>query len=280
MTGDTGIGTGEGSGAGLRTEGAATATRPTPGWGRIAQRQLRTLVLLQRKDFLVVGVLLGLLAAVLVWGLTEAQVQMQDAPTSVGQSIPVFWLLVVPLTLVGAVWPFGVWRDDAPSRRGYFWSLPVPRGPHTLLRVFLGWVLLQGVVLGTMAVVGGIALIYAGRFEAFSPSFELWFSAPLTATLSYLVVSVLTVSVENPVRWGIWGAIAVAVTGIFSGATGLSWLAAATGGVMTSLSIALTGPAPELAGPLPFSWLTHYLIWFALGLIGVLAGAFVHRDAS
>jgi len=241
-----------------------------PAWGSIAVEQGRMLLLLQRRDFLIVG-LIGVGLVVLgLWGIFSREFT--------DEVVEAFRYLFLPLIPLGALWPLGVWRHDGPSQRGYFWSLPVSRAPHTFLRVGLGWVLLMGVCLSAMLVSTGMAALFASRIPQTELSFALWYLPLTTATLAYLLISVPVVLVDAPVRWVVWLLVALLGVWIVSGATGMEGLQAAVFGLGRSLVAALSGP---VTGAAPTgSWLTHYLGWFAAGLIGLTAGAFQHRDAS
>jgi hypothetical protein len=59
------------------------------------------------------------------------------------------------LGLIGLLAPVAAWKGEGPSSRGYFWSLPVAREPHTLVKVFCGWAWLMIVL---AAFVGWVAL--------------------------------------------------------------------------------------------------------------------------
>src|SRR5690606_8146175 len=136
---------------------------------------------------------------------------LHDAlPISPGE-LPIFAGLKYALLLVGALWPLGVWRRDTPEQRGYFWSLPVARGPHTLLRVASGWLLLMGVCVAAMVVGALVAQLYAMQLGA-AVRLADWYVPLASATLGYLLISVLAVLVDSPVRWVVW--ILVALFGL------------------------------------------------------------------
>lgn len=241
-----------------------------PSWRTMALEQGRTLLLLQRRDFLIVGLLGASLVALAMWG-TFSQEFTKEVVAPFGS-------LFLPLIPVGALWPLGVWRHDGPSERGYFWSLPVARAPHTFLRVGIGWVQLMGICLGAMLVSVGMAALFASRIPQAELVFTLWYLPPAAATLAYLLVSVPAVLLDAPVRWVVWIVATLLGVWVVSGATGMEGLQAVVFGLRRSLVKALSGPMA--GGVATGSWLTHYLGWFAAGLIGLAAGAFRHRDAS
>src|SRR5690606_25104250 len=130
----------------------------TLSWGAVAAAQLRMVALLQRRDFLVFAGIGAVLVALSLYGLMEIA---KNPPQRPPDELPLFEGLKGALLLVGLLWPLGVWRRDTPEQRGYFWSLPVARGPHTLLRVASGWLLLMAVCVAAMVVGALVAQLYA-----------------------------------------------------------------------------------------------------------------------
>jgi hypothetical protein len=250
----------------------------TPSWGAVALEQGRMLLLLQRRDFLIVGLIGVGLVALGLWGLMQIPGEEAISRGSTMHVLEALGPLFVPLIPVGALWPLGVWRHDGPSQRGYFWSLPAARAPHTFLRVGLGWVLLMGVCLAAMLVSIGMAALFASRLPEAELSFAFWYLPLTAATLAYLLISVPVVLVDAPVRWVIWIVVALLGVRVVTAAVDMAALEAAVVGLARSLGTALAGP---MTGEVPIgSWLTHYVGWFAAGLIGLTAGAFRHPDAG
>lgn len=246
-----------------------------PAWSAVALEQARTVALLQKRDFLVVGGITVFLALLSLWGLTRIRFVPEEASQ---QAIPIFRALATPLALVGALWPLGVWRHDSPDRRGYFWALPVPRGPHTLLRVGVGWLLLMGVCVAVMTIGGAVATLYALRFGA-GLRLEHWYLPFALPTLAYVLISVLAVLVDSPIRWVVWTAVGLLGARIISEVTRMSVLRDTIGGVVQSFGVAFHGPLPEQLTAVVGPWSLHYLIWIGLGSFALIAGAFRHRDA-
>lgn len=243
---------------------------PAPSWATVALAQLRMVALLQRRDFLALGVIVTMLLGLSIWGY----IQMPDEYSgSRDQVLPLFPPLAIPLALIGAFWPLGVWRKDSPERRGYFWSLPVARGPHTLVRVAIGWVLLMGACLIVMALALGVVSPVAIRFEEVRLDLARWYAPLVTATLAYLLVSVLAVLLDSPVRWLAWTALAVLGIRVVADLGDLPGLEARIDGVLRSLGTALNGPGSSS------SWAMDYLIWFVLGAVLLVLVAWRHRDA-
>lgn len=103
--------------------------------------------------------------------------------------------------LIGPFWAFAVWHNEGPSSRLYFWSHPVSRTGHSMARVAAGaaWLVLMYALL----ILGGVIfalfdgdLVQFGHFGA--AAWVGFFTAPL---MGYLVISILTVPSDYPIRW-------------------------------------------------------------------------------
>lgn len=239
----------------------------------VALAQLRMVAHLQKRDFVVLGALLTLLLGLVIWG------QIQMNPDNVGSdTIPIFRGLTIPLAFVGAFWPLGVWRADSPGQRGYFWSLPVDRRRHTLMRVGAGWVVLVTVCLLIMTTAVLAMAPSAIRFEQLRLDLSGAWQPFATATLAYLVISALTVLFESPVRSlaFIW----LGVLGLFivGEVTDLDQIDDALESGIESFFTALGGPMVAPRGSIA-AWGRHYVTWFAVGAAGLLSAAlWRHRD--
>lgn len=254
---------------------SAEARTRTPGWGAVAGEQLRMLLLLQRRDLFIVAGIGTALVGLGVWQLLQLPAV---GPVAVPPSLDALGPLIVPLIPLGALWPLGVWRHDSPSERAYFWSLPVPRPGHTLLRVGLGWVLLMGVCLAAMAVSATMATLFAARLPGAEVSLAYAYLPLAAPTLAYLLVSVPVVLLDSPVRTIIWTLVALLGLRLVAAATGMDGLEDVLREIWRSLGVALSGAV--MTGESPGYWLAHYLGWFSLAAVGLLAGAFRHRDAG
>jgi hypothetical protein len=256
-----------------------------PSWRTIAPTQLRMLAQLQKKDFMILGSIVAVLVALAIWGIAHA------SPPDGGSNEPamVLAMLAIPFVLVAAFWPLGVWRKESPEQRGYFWSLPASRGPHTLLRVGAGWAILMMVCLAIMVVTWVLAEASRIRMGPVEISLARWYVPLATATLAYVLVSCLAVFVDGPVRVLVWTVVAVGGLRIVAEATKLTALAAPIDTVVTSIGIALAGPlghgGPEIVvsgdaiTPGFALWSFNYLVWIALGLVALILAAFRHQDA-
>jgi hypothetical protein len=107
-----------------------------------------------------------------------------------------------PLLLVASVsWALVVWQDAGPSRRDYFWAMPVDRVTHALLRTTAGAVWLVGGI-AALALVSA-AIDAATSSQALAASNLAWvslFSGPLTL---YFLVSAVAIVSAFPGRWAI-----------------------------------------------------------------------------
>lgn len=260
---------------------------PTPSWRTIASAQLRMLALLQRRDFIALGSIVVALAGLSVWGIFRAS-PPNHPPT---ETLMVFALLAIPLALVAALWPMGVWRQESPTRRGYFWALPASRGPHTFVRVGAGWVLLMTACVAIMIVTWLLLLLALVRLGPAELSLARWYVPLATATLAYVLVTPLAVLFDGPMRVLVWTCLAVSGVRLVAQVTRLEVLAGLIDGVVKSLGLALVGPlAPHDSGPeVVFNsttytigyavWGANYLIWIAIGVAALLLVAFRYREA-
>ena len=129
--------------------------------------------------------------------------------------------------LFGLLFPVGVWLGEDRAGAGFFWTLPVDRRTHALLRVAAGWAWLMGVValfglwLLTIAVVSGgnvlgdetrlVLSSFSFGVRVFDPSAvqrvqltptALFWLVPFTAaTAVYLFANALALGTRHPVRW-------------------------------------------------------------------------------
>lgn len=119
-----------------------------------------------------------------------------------GNPLPRF-LLPWPiwLALVGPLWGFAVWHNEGPSNRSYFWTHPTSRTGHTIARLTAGAAWLWAVYLALILAGYLIARIDgdAAHFAAISSA--AWVSLFTGPLLGYLVVSVLAVGSDYPIRW-------------------------------------------------------------------------------
>lgn len=157
------------------------------GFGKAFTEQFRLLWLSRRPLFMMLGII-GLLA-------------LFGEPWTERPEARLFSMWAVWILLAGPIWGFAVWHNEGPGNRLYFWSHPVSRTTHSLSRVAAGaaWLL----VLYAALVLG--AVVFAaldGDLAQFGPvGLTAWvalFTGPL---IGYLLITVLTVSSDHPIRW-------------------------------------------------------------------------------
>ena len=107
-----------------------------------------------------------------------------------------FWLLVV-----GPFWAFAVWHNEGPSNRHYFWSQPVGRTTHALARLAAGAAWLALMVL-FLILIGAMFAAFEGHLSHFEyVGFAAWLNLFTSPLIGYLMVSVLAVASDHPIRW-------------------------------------------------------------------------------
>ena len=157
------------------------------GFGGAFTRQLRFLWTSRRPLLLAVALL-----AVLVLG---GEPWTRDPKMRFLAVWPV-WLYIVPI-----FWAFAVLHNEGPSSRFYFWAHPTSRAGHTMARLTAGLVWLW--VMYALLIVAGWAYGMADgdAWQMAEIGLAAWvnyFTGPL---LIYLLVSILTVPSDYPIRW-------------------------------------------------------------------------------
>jgi hypothetical protein len=204
----------------------------------------------------------------------------------------------IPMFLVGLLIPFGVWRSEDPSRRSYHWSMPVARGPHTVMKLVSGWVWLMIATAVYIVFIVGIANLIGlitgepGR-QGSVPAWE-WLIAFTAPTLGYLLTSVPVVGSDHPWRWiggvvvgyGILIAmlrslgmieLAAALNTISNGRYGLD--AALFGSAHDGARGVTIGLTREAMAALRMStWMIAMPIWTTASAIAAVAASYRHRE--
>jgi hypothetical protein len=130
--------------------------------------------------------------------------------------------------VMGLLLPIGVWRGEERFGASLFWTLPVDRRQHALVKVFAGWAWLMGGVALFVLWLLALTVLSGGNILAeetrrvltsfsFSPSRPLdpaalrtvrWTAEPLfwlvpftAATGTYLLASALALGIRYPLRW-------------------------------------------------------------------------------
>jgi hypothetical protein len=123
------------------------------------------------------------------------------------------WIYLVPI-----FWAFAVFHNEGPSSRFYFWSHPTSRAGHTMARLTAGlaWLWITYALLIAAGWAFGAA--DGDAWQMAEIGFAAWvnyFTGPL---LIYLLISILTVPSDYPIRWffGILFAIPLLVSALDS----------------------------------------------------------------
>ncbi len=106
------------------------------------------------------------------------------------------WISIVPI-----FWAFSVFHNEGPSDRLYFWSHPTGRARHTMARLAAGlawmWIMYAFLLLAGWI----FGLTDGNAWQMTEIGFAAWvnyFTGPL---LIYLLISILTVPSDHPIRW-------------------------------------------------------------------------------
>ena len=204
----------------------------------------------------------------------------------------------VPMFLVALLLPFGVWRSEDPARRAYHWSMPVARGPHTLMKVLSGW---GWLMIATMAyllyvvVVASLVGKITGEhaWQGTTPAWE-WLVAFTAPTIGYLLTSIPVIGSDHPWRW-IGGVvigytiliallqsfgmveIANALNTISNGRYGLN--AALFGSTHDGARGVTIGVTREAMSALRMStWIIAMPIWMAASAVAVAVTSYRHHE--
>lgn len=157
------------------------------GFGGAFLQQFR-LLWMSRRPLLLMVAFLGLLAL--------AGEPWNDSSLARLLTLWPLWLM-----FVGPFWAFAVWHQEGPSNRLYFWSQPVSRTGQSLARVAAGaawlWVLYAFLIL--TAFVFATFDGDAGQLAEIGP--HGWVSLFASPLIGYLVISVLAVPSDYPIRW-------------------------------------------------------------------------------
>ena len=168
-----------------------TMTQPdryeTIGFGGAFVRQLRFLWASRRPLLLAVALLAVLVLAGEPWN--------HDPKMRLISAWPM-WLVVVPL-----IWGFAVFHNEGPDSRLYFWSMPTDRSGHTMARLAAGLAWLWIVYAGLIVAGWLFGLMDGDAWQLGEIGLAGWvnfFTGPL---LIYLLISLLTVPSNYPIRW-------------------------------------------------------------------------------
>lgn len=255
----------------------------TPDVSAVLRAQVRFIGRALRPEFIALAVVLGL---VTFMGLSFVILQ--------GDAVdyPHELMMLVPLTAF--VLPLRLWSTQRLFDRSDFWTLPVERQKHVLIRGAAGavWVLgLTGLVVAWFSV---LAAVSGGLAVGWGVGGIWFYLVPFGAALvAYLAGSVLVVGLRYPVRWFVVLALVFfigadmgpdrlvsAVTEVLGeGALGLD--TALTGGVgMWREQVESAGPATVVDPPAVGRWALALLFWIGLGLTLLGLASARHRERN
>jgi hypothetical protein len=258
---------------------------------KVVSEQFRAVGLAVRTEaYFFVGALILLGAVVIASAVRQMHIHPSGFHTGftygVSGAIPIFCLSLLI--------PFGVWRTEDPSRRAYHWTMPVARGPHTIIKLLSAWAWLMiasVVYLGFIILLATILSTITGEpnHVASSPGWE-WIVSFTAPTLGYLLISVAVIGSDHAWRWiigvvlGYWIVIGVLnAFGIPDVALALQKIWAGTYG----LKAALFATVPDTGHfgrdmAMRSSSLGNWLVAMPLWIIGsAIAATFVsyrHRE--
>ncbi len=180
-----------------------TSLHPTPSSRTVAIEQFRAVGLALRKEAIF------FVGALLVFGviITSAAVRFAQTAQAPGSHMGFRYDAAgaIPIFLVGLLIPFGVWRSEDPSRRAYHWSMPVMRGPHTIMKLLAGWAWLMIATVAYLLFVITVAHVVSmitgqPTWQDRTPVWE-WIVAFTAPTLAYLLTSTPVIGSDHPWRW-------------------------------------------------------------------------------
>lgn len=246
----------------------------------LLRRQLGVVGRRRWRELMMLG---GLLAALpLVIAIEIAPREAASWQTDVLRNLlRTMWIIAL---LIAAIWPFSVWTDESPGRRGYHYSLPAKRLIHDLTRVIAGaiWIL---VLLAMVAAIAVLAFWLGGPPPPLEVGLPVWGHYIGGAMIIYLLISSLCVAAERPLWWFFGGwlafALAIALANNFIPSVGrfLGALIGASGdwGVLAVSTAAVDRIAGDPEAVLP-AW--PLLLWLAVSILLLLLAASRHREAT
>lgn len=171
----------------VETSTATDRVHEPLGFGGALRNQLRFLSM-SRRPLLMLVALLGVLF-------------LGGEPWSRSYLARFFDVWPVWLMLAGPFWGFTVFHNEGPSDRLYHWSQPVGRTAQTLARLTAGLLWLW-LLLAVLAVVGLLVALSDGNASQFAYMTAAgWLDYFLGPMIGYLLISVLTVASDHPLRW-------------------------------------------------------------------------------
>ncbi|MEO7101699.1 MAG: hypothetical protein ABI311_00040 [Gemmatimonadaceae bacterium] len=259
----------------------STQLHPTPNARAVVTEQFRAVGLAVRTEaYFYLGALLVI--AILVIVSTIRSVHMFPASSHhsfvYGVGVP------VPIQVIAFLIPFGVWRSEDPARRAYHWTMPVARGPHTIVKFLCGWAWLMFAtvvyLLSVVLLAVGISLITGEPNRVATGAGWEWLVAFTAPTILYLLASIAVIGSDHAWRWigGLFLAFWVLI-GV-SASFGLPELSLALRSIWDGaygLRTALVG-LENKDGPIMNSWLVAMPLWIIGSAIAVTIASYRHRE--
>lgn len=182
---------------------ASTLLHPTPSSRTVATEQFRAVGLALRTEAIFFISALIVLGAVVI----ASAIRFAHTPQAAGSHMGFTYGAggAIPIFLMALLIPFGVWRAEDPSRRAYHWSMPIARGPHTVMKLLSGWAWLMiatAVYLLFIIILATMIPSITGEPIRLSetPGWE-WIIAFTATTLGYLLTSIAVVGSDHAWRW-------------------------------------------------------------------------------
>ncbi len=179
-----------------------TSLHPTPSTRTVAIEQFRAVgVAVRREGYFYVGALV--LFAVLAISAAVRATTMHHGGNDMGVGFSATG--AIPIIMVALLAPFAVWRSEDPARRAYHWSMPVARGPHTLLKLLSGWAwLMLAAIVYLLFIVLLATIVPAISGQAMrlgdTAGWE-WLVIFTGPTLAYLLISIAVIGSDHAWRW-------------------------------------------------------------------------------
>ena len=274
----------------------STSLHPTPSSRAVATEQFRAVGLALRTEAIFFVAALAVFGVIII----AAAVRFAHGDHSPSNHMGFRYgsTGAIPMFLVGLLIPFGVWRSEDPARRSYHWSMPVARGPHTVMKLLSGWGWLMIAtilyLLFIIAVAHSVSMITGDQpWQHPTPSWE-WAVAFTAPTLGYLLTSIAVIGSDHPWRWiggiligyGVLLAVlksfgmedfASALNAITDGRYGLN---AALFGAVTDGARGITvGVTREAMATMRMAtWVLAMPLWIIGSAIAVTVASYRHRE--
>jgi hypothetical protein len=196
-------------------------------------------------------------------------------------------LAYIVACFIGFTRSFAIWRNEPPSNRPYFYSLPVNRRTQILARVAAGAVNVI-VISALLAVTAVIGLLLGGRLSTLTGvGSTAWVSFILCPLILYLAASIATITCDRPGR--VVGRVVVGVGMLYLlfSAIGFSpivrVLEVVTSGPLSYSALLVNGFFPSLwqnapAWADPGAWPLTVALWLGVTSIGIFSVASWYRE--